>query len=83
VNTFVLDMVTNPGEEPQNKQKNYNSIPKKGRDKNYQKLKIQTQITMERGKHKLILLLSLLEIIAAELLFLIEASEKESSLDRF
>jgi len=43
-------MVTNPGEEPQNKQKNYNSIPKKGRDKNYQKLKIQTQITMERGK---------------------------------
>jgi hypothetical protein len=76
-------MVTNPGEEPQNKQKNYNSIPKKGRDKNYQKLKIQTQITMERGKHKLILLLSLLEIIAAELLFLIEASEKESSLDRF
>jgi hypothetical protein len=76
-------MVTNPGEEPQNKQKNYNSIPKKGRDKNYQKLKIQTQIPMERGKHKLILLLSLLEIIAAELLFLIEASEKESSLDRF
>jgi len=44
-------MVTNPGEEPQNKQKNYNSIPKKGRDKNYQKLKIQTQITMEGGKH--------------------------------
>jgi hypothetical protein len=30
------------------KKKNYNSIPKKRRDKNYQKLKIQTQITMRK-----------------------------------
>jgi hypothetical protein len=49
-------MVTIPGEEPQKKQKNYNSIPEKGRDKNYQKLKIQTQITMGGGKHNLIAL---------------------------
>jgi DNA-binding PadR family transcriptional regulator len=69
VNTFVPDMVTNLGEEPQKKQKNYYSISEKGRDKNYQKLKIkiQTQTTMAPSQTKLISLLSLSKITVVEL----------------
>jgi len=76
VNTFVPDVVAIPREKTQKKQKKLHLHPRKGRDKNYQNLKIQTQSTMGGGKHKaslllnkpsLILLLSLLKIIVAEL----------------